>query len=69
MGGVPSGRPFFFGGSVPSHVQTELQERYRARAGFFWQKVRDSLLAILKDESKRAAFLLELFKFHLREDI
>jgi hypothetical protein len=27
---------------VPSHVQTELEERYRARAGFFWQKVRDS---------------------------
>jgi hypothetical protein len=27
------------------------------------------LLAILKDEGKRSAFLQELFKFHLREDI
>ena len=27
------------------------------------------LLAILKDEEKRAAFLEELFKFHLREKI
>lgn len=27
---------------MANHVQSELEERYRARAGFFWQKVRDS---------------------------
>jgi hypothetical protein len=36
---------------MADHVQTELAERYLARAGFFWQKVRDSRF---KDWQKRA---------------
>jgi len=36
---------------MTNHVQTELAERYLARAGFFWRKVRDSRF---RDWQKRA---------------
>jgi hypothetical protein len=41
---------------MAEHIQPELAERYLARAGFFWRRVRDSRFGILQKQARSASW-------------